>query len=33
VDAFYLRDALGRKVVDPDRLAEIERSLQVRLAR
>jgi [protein-PII] uridylyltransferase len=33
VDAFYLRDALGRKVVDPDRLAEIERSLQDRLAR
>jgi [protein-PII] uridylyltransferase len=33
VDAFYVRDALGRKVVDPDRLAEIEGSLQDRLAR
>jgi [protein-PII] uridylyltransferase len=33
VDAFYLRDALGRKVVDPDRLAEIAGSLQDRLAR
>jgi [protein-PII] uridylyltransferase len=33
VDAFYLRDALGLKVTDPDRLAEIEGSLQDRLAR
>jgi [protein-PII] uridylyltransferase len=33
VDAFYLRDALGRKVADPDRLAEIEGSLRDRLAR
>jgi [protein-PII] uridylyltransferase len=32
VDAFYLRDALGRKVVDPVRLAEIEGSLRDRLA-
>ncbi len=33
VDAFYLRDALGRKVVDPDRLAEIKGSLHDRLSR
>jgi len=32
VDAFYLRDALGQKVVDPDRIAEIEGSLRARLS-
>jgi [protein-PII] uridylyltransferase len=31
VDSFYIRDSLGRKVVDPDRLAEIEASLRARL--
>jgi [protein-PII] uridylyltransferase len=31
VDSFYIRDALGRKVVDPALLAEIETSLRARL--
>jgi [protein-PII] uridylyltransferase len=31
VDAFYVRDALGRKVVDPDRVSEIAGSLHARL--
>jgi [protein-PII] uridylyltransferase len=33
VDSFYVRDAIGRKVVDPDLLAEIEASLRARLER
>jgi [protein-PII] uridylyltransferase len=28
VDAFYVRDALGRKLLDPDQLDEIERALR-----
>ncbi len=31
VDAFYVRDALGRKVVDPDQIDEIEQALRDRL--
>ena len=31
IDAFYVRDALGRKIVDPAELAEIERALHERL--
>jgi [protein-PII] uridylyltransferase len=31
VDSFYIRDALGRKVVDADLLAEIDASLRARL--
>jgi [protein-PII] uridylyltransferase len=31
VDSFYVRDALGRKVVDADLLAEIDASLRARL--
>jgi [protein-PII] uridylyltransferase len=32
VDAFYVRDALGRKIVDAGQLGEIERVLRERLA-
>ena len=32
VDAFYVRDELGRKVTGDDRLAGIERALRDRLA-
>jgi [protein-PII] uridylyltransferase len=32
VDAFYVRDELGRKVDDPERMAELERALEARLA-
>jgi [protein-PII] uridylyltransferase len=32
VDAFYVRDALGRKVMEPDQRGEIERTLQARLS-
>ena len=32
VDAFYVRDELGRKVEDPERIAELERALAARLA-
>ena len=28
VDAFYIRDALGRRVEDPDQIAEIEQALR-----
>ncbi|HKE53798.1 MAG TPA: hypothetical protein VKC55_03415, partial [Actinomycetota bacterium] len=28
VDAFYVRDVLGRRVEDPDRIAEIEQALR-----
>jgi [protein-PII] uridylyltransferase len=31
VDAFYVRDALGRRVEDPDRVAEIEQALRTRI--
>jgi len=31
VDAFYVRDALGRKIVDEPQLAEIERAMRERL--
>jgi [protein-PII] uridylyltransferase len=31
VDAFYVRDALGRKLEDPDQVAELERALVARL--
>ena len=31
VDSFYVRDALGRKVEEPDRIDEIERTLRARL--
>ena len=31
VDAFYVRDGLGRKIVDGDQLAEVERALRERL--
>jgi len=31
IDAFYVRDALGRKIVDPATLAEMERALRERL--
>ena len=31
VDSFYVRDALGRKVVDPELLGEVESSLRARL--
>jgi UTP:GlnB (protein PII) uridylyltransferase len=32
VDAFYVRDELGRKLADPDRLAALDVALQERLA-
>jgi len=32
IDAFYVRDALGRKVEEPDRVAEIERATAARLS-
>jgi [protein-PII] uridylyltransferase len=32
VDAFYVRDELGRKVDDDDRIAELRRVLEARLA-
>jgi [protein-PII] uridylyltransferase len=32
VDAFYVRDELGRKLADPDRLAALDAALQERLA-
>jgi [protein-PII] uridylyltransferase len=32
VDAFYVRDELGRKVDDPERIAELQRALEARLA-
>ncbi|HEY7401859.1 MAG TPA: HD domain-containing protein, partial [Actinomycetota bacterium] len=31
VDAFYVRDSVGRKIVDDDRVAEIERAMRARL--
>ncbi len=31
VDAFYVRDELGRKVDDPERIAELERALRARV--
>ncbi len=31
VDTFYVRDALGRKIVDPGQLGEIERAVRERL--
>lgn len=31
IDAFYVRDDLGRKVIDPDRAAAIERSIRERI--
>ncbi len=31
VDAFYVRDELGRKVDDDERIAELERALRARL--
>jgi hypothetical protein len=31
VDAFYVRDDLGRRVDDPGRIAELERALRARL--
>jgi len=31
VDAFYVRDELGRKVTEPERLAHVERALLERL--
>jgi [protein-PII] uridylyltransferase len=32
VDTFYVRDELGRKVEDDERIAELERALRSRLA-
>ena len=32
VDAFYVRDVLGRKVEDPEAIAEIERAVTARLS-
>ena len=32
VDAFYVRDELGRKLADPDRLRALDAALQERLA-
>ena len=31
VDAFYVRDAFGRKLVDPGQLGEVEAALRERL--
>jgi [protein-PII] uridylyltransferase len=31
IDAFYVRDVLGRKVTDPEQVAEIERALTARV--
>ena len=31
VDVFYVRDALGRKIEDPGRVAELEDALRARL--
>ena len=31
VDVFYIRDALGRKVEDADRVAELDDALRARL--
>jgi hypothetical protein len=32
VDAFYVRDLIGEKVVEPDRIAAIEAAIEERLA-
>jgi len=32
VDAFYVRDVVGRKVEDPAHIAEIERAITERVA-
>jgi [protein-PII] uridylyltransferase len=32
VDAFYVRDLIGEKVVEPDRISQIEAAIKDRLA-
>ena len=32
IDAFYVRDGLGRKIVDPAHIAEIETAVRARLS-